>query len=69
MSREFVDLIGDGNNLGAEKAFKDSIANKVGNALEIKRKEISKTFVASATGHAVPVTTDQEVEVNEEIRD
>ena len=66
MSREFVDSVSVGNNLGAEKAFKDSIANKVGDALEIKRKEISKTFVASATGHAIPVTTDQEVEVNEE---
>ena len=61
MSREFVDSIQGGNNLGAEKAFKDSIANKVGDALEVKRKEISKVFVASATGHAV-----QEVEVNEE---
>ena len=45
MSREFVDSIEDGNNLGAQKAFKDSIAGKVGDALEIKRKEVSKTFV------------------------
>ena len=66
MSREFVDSIALGNNLGAEKAFKDSIANKVGDALETKRKEVSKTFVASVTGHAVPVTTDQEVGANEE---
>ena len=66
MSREFVDSISVGNNLGAEKAFKDSIAGKVGDALEVKRKEISKTFVASAAGHAIPVTTDQEVEENEE---
>ena len=66
MSREFIDSVSVGNNLGAEKAFKDSIANKVGDALEIKRKEISKTFVASATGDAVPVTTDQEVEAYEE---
>ena len=65
MSREFIDSVSVGNNLGAEKAFKDSIANKVGDAQEIKRKEISKTFVASATGHAVPVTTDQEVEAEE----
>ena len=57
MSREFVDSIQGGNNLGAEKAFKDSIANKVGDALEVKRKEISKTFVAGATGHAVANTT------------
>ena len=66
MSREFVDSVALGNNVGAEKAFKDSIGNKVGDALEVKRKEISKTFVASAAGHAIPVTTDQEVEENEE---
>jgi hypothetical protein len=68
MSREFVDSISVGNNLGAEKAFKDSIAGKVGDALEVKRKEISKSFVASSIEHAVSVdnTTNQEVEVNEE---
>ena len=68
MSREFVDSISVGNNLGAEKAFKDSIAGKVGDALEVKRKEISKTFVAGVTGHAVAITgtANQETDVNEE---
>ena len=60
MSREFVDSISVGNNLGAEKAFKDSVASKVGDALEIKRKEVSKTFVSSSTGHAVASTTDKD---------
>ena len=66
MSREFIDSIASGNNLGAEKAFKDSIANKVGDALETKRKEVSKTFVASPTGYAVANTTNKETEVEEE---
>ena len=66
MSREFVDSIASGNNLGAEKAFKDSIANKVGDALETKRKEVSKTFVASPTGYAVANTTDKQTDVKEE---
>jgi hypothetical protein len=66
MSREFVDSIALGNNLGAEKAFKDSIANKVGDALETKRKEVSKTFVASPTGYAVANTTDKQTDVKEE---
>ena len=57
MSREFVDSVASGNNLEAEKAFKNSIASKVGDALEIKRKEVSKTFVSSSTGHAVVNTT------------
>ena len=66
MSREFVDSIASGNNLSAEKAFKDSIANKVGDALETKRKEVSKTFVASPTGYAVANTTDKQTDVKEE---
>ena len=66
MSREFVDSIASGNNLDAEKAFKDSIANKVGDALETKRKEVSKTFVASPTGYAVANTTDKQTDVKEE---
>ena len=45
MSREFVDSIAVGNNIEAETEFKNSISTKVGDALEIKRKEYSKTFV------------------------
>ena len=58
MSREFVDSVESGNNLEAEKAFKDSVASKVGDALEIKRKDMSKTFVSNYT--------DQESDVNKE---
>ena len=45
MSKEFVDSVVSGNNIEAETAFKSSISTKVGDALEIKRKEYSKTFV------------------------
>ena len=45
MSKEFVDTIIAGNNIDAETAFKNSMTTKVGDALEIKRKEYSKTFV------------------------
>ena len=58
MSREFVDSIKNGNNLEAEKAFKDSMGAKVGDALEIKRRDISKSFVSNYT--------DQESDVNED---
>ena len=47
MSREFVDSIVSGNNIEAETAFKKSMATKVGDALEIKRKELSANFVKS----------------------
>jgi len=48
MSREFVDSIASGNNVEAETVFKNTIATKVGDALEIKRKELSANFVKSA---------------------
>jgi len=47
MSKEFVKAIISDNNIGAEKAFNDSISAKVGQALEIKRKEISKSIVST----------------------
>ena len=47
MSREFVDSMVLGNNVDAETAFKSSISTKVGDALEMKRKEISSNFVKS----------------------
>ena len=47
MSKEFVDAVSTGNNLEAENIFKDAISTKVGDALETKRKEVSKTFVGT----------------------
>ena len=58
MSKEMVNSIATGDNLGAETAFNIAMATKVGNTLEIKRKEVSKTFVKSNF-------TDQEADVNE----
>ena len=58
MSKEFVDSIATGDNLGAETAFNVAMAGKVGDTLEIKRKEVSKTFVKTDN-------TDQEADVNE----
>ena len=45
MSREFVDAIVSGNNIGAEEVFKTSIGAKVGDALELRRKDLANTFV------------------------
>ena len=47
MSREFVDAVADGNNIEAEKVFTQGMASKVGDTLEVKRKELSNTFVNS----------------------
>ena len=47
MSREFVDAVAAGNNIEAEKVFTQGMASKVGDTLEVKRKELSNTFVNS----------------------
>ena len=57
MSKEIIDAISAGDNIGAETNFKSAIQKKVGDALEIKRTEVANTMV---TQH-IP-----EVEENEE---
>ena len=49
MSREFVDAVAAGNNIEAEKVFTQGMASKVGDTLEVKRKELSSTFVNSVS--------------------
>ena len=63
MSKEFVDAVSTGNNLEAEDAFKDAISAKVGDALEVKRKELSNTFVKG-----MGISTDTEEEDSAEVR-
>ena len=46
-TKDIIDALSTGDNLGAETAFKDTIATKVGDALEMKRKEVANTFVKS----------------------
>ncbi len=45
MSKEFVDAIVVDNKVEAEEHFKTALAAKVGDSLELKRRELSKTFV------------------------
>ena len=59
MSKEFVDAIVGGDNLGAEKAFSITMSSRVGDALEVKRKELANTFVNSSY-------IDQEADVNDQ---
>ena len=56
MSREFVDAIALDDRLEAEKIFTQTMADKVGNSLEVKRAELSNTFVKT-----VAVEEDDEV--------
>ena len=45
MSKELIDAIDTGDNVTAQNIFKDSMVQKVGNTLEVKRQEIAKTFI------------------------
>ena len=44
-SEDFVNAMKQGNNLEAENVFKTAMQSKVGDALEVKRKEIANNFV------------------------
>ena len=45
MSDEFVNAIQSGKNLEAEDAFKNAMQDKIGAALEVKRREVANSFV------------------------
>ena len=47
-TKDIIDALQSGDNLGAETAFKDTISSKVADALETKRKEVANTFVKSS---------------------
>ena len=44
---EIVDALQQDNNLDAEKKFKSVMQQKVGDALEMKRKEVANNFVTT----------------------
>ena len=44
-SENFVDALHSGKNLEAEDAFKSAMQDKVGQALEVKRREVANNFV------------------------
>ena len=47
MSKKLIDTLANNDNVGAETVFKDIMVQKVGNALETKRQQLSKDFVKS----------------------
>ena len=44
-AEDFVNQLQNSNNLGAEDAFKSAMTDRVGRALETKRKEVAGSFV------------------------
>ena len=57
MTKEIIDAIASGDNLGAESQFKNAIQTKVGAALEKRREEVANTIV---TQHIPEVEEDEE---------
>jgi len=55
--KSFVNSIADGDNLSAETHFNNALAQKVGDALEVKRQEVAQSFV---THHIPEVEEDGE---------
>ena len=44
-AEDFVNELQNKNNLGAEDAFKSAMTDRIGQALETKRKEVAGTFI------------------------
>ena len=59
MSKEIIDAIASGDNLGAETHFKNALSQRVGDALEKKREEVANTMV---TQHIPEVEDEEEVQ-------
>ena len=53
-----IDALANGDNLSAENEFKHAVSQKVGDALELKRKEVAGTMVSQ---HIPEVEEDEEV--------
>ena len=45
MTKEIVDAIASGDNLSAETQFKTTMSTRVGDAVELKRKDVAQTMV------------------------
>ena len=44
-TKDIIDALSDGDNIGAEKSFKDTISKKVADSLETKRKEVANGMI------------------------
>ena len=49
MSDDFVNALHNGSNIEAEDAFKSAMQDKIGAALETKRREVANNFVKTVT--------------------
>ena len=59
-TKDLLNAIVSGNNVEAERIFQDNMADRVGDKLEMQRREVSNSFVKSPVDYV-----DQEADVNE----
>ena len=45
MSRDFVDSVINNDNVTGQDTFKSAMQDKIGQALEVKRREVANNFV------------------------
>jgi hypothetical protein len=60
-TKDLLNAIVSGNNIEAERIFQNDMANRVGDKLEMQRREVANSFVKSPVEYV-----DQEADVNEE---
>ena len=59
-TKDLLNAIISGNNVDAERIFQDNMALRVGDKLEMQRRDVSNSFVKSPVEYV-----DQEADVNE----
>ena len=59
-TKDLLNAIISGNNVDAERIFQDNMALRVGDKLEMQRREVANSFVKSAIE-----LEDQEVDIDE----
>ena len=60
-TKDLLNAIVSGNNIEAERIFQNDMADRVGNKLEMQRRDVANSFVKSPVEYV-----DQEADVNEE---
>jgi len=51
-TKNFIDALATGDNVGAGEHFKDALRDKVGSALDVKRQEVAGSIFAQAPDNA-----------------
>ena len=64
--KDMVDSLSQGDNIGAEKAFKDALAGKISAALDTKRTDVAQSWLNEP--QEMPTDeTPQEIEVTSDV--